>query len=249
MKKATSKGGVRVVQATDAEMITLPAQLALDLGHRPAFGHDEFLTAACNREAAAWVARWPDWPARTVVLCGPDGCGKTHLLSIWQRRARARMLTPGALPVIDPPSVVDANPAVAIDDVDRAFAGSGPGALLHLYNLVHEAQGWLLLTGRTPPSAWPISPPDLASRLRAAVVVPIHQPDDALLEAVLVKQFADRQLTVAPDVIRFLCNHLDRSFAAIRAAVAALDYASLAEKRIVSRQLATEVLALRNAAE
>lgn len=226
-----------------------PAQLALDLGHRPALSHDDFLTAACNQDAAAWLTRWPEWPASTVVLYGPAGCGKTHLLTIWQRRADALVITPEALPTIDPPSIVEASRAVAIDDVDRAFQGPEAGILLHLYNLVQEAEGWLLLTGRTPPSAWTISPPDLASRLKAAVTVPIHEPDDSLLAALLVKQFADRQLSVSPQVIRYLSRRLDRSFAAARQIVAALDYASLAEHREVTQALAAAVLARRDAAE
>lgn len=226
-----------------------PAQLAFDLGYQPALSNDDFLTADCNSDAAAWLAHWPEWPARTLVLYGPTGCGKTHLLTIWRRRADALVITPEALPGIDPPAVIEASRAVAIDDVDRAFRGPESGVLLHLYNLVQESQGWLLLTGRTPPSAWPISPPDLASRLRAAVSVPIREPDESLLAALLVKQFADRQLAVSPEVIRYLSTRLDRSFAAVRQVVAALDYASLAEHREVSRSLAASVLAQRDAAE
>ena len=219
-----------------------PAQLVLDFQHRPSLGHEEFLTAACNRDAAGWVALWPHWPARTLVVSGPDGCGKTHLLSIWRRQAKAITLTPQALPTMDPAALVGPGRAIAIDDVDQAFTGRAQTRLLHLYNLIHEAEGWLLLTGRTPPSSWDIAPPDLASRLRAALVTAIGEPDEAVMEAVLVKQFADRQLAVSPEVIRFLSTHLERSFAAVRAAVAALDYASLAEKRVVTRPLAAAVL-------
>lgn len=226
-----------------------PTQLPLDLSYEPAFSHDDFLTADCNRDAAAWLGHWPDWPVRTLVLYGPAGCGKTHLLTIWQRRAGALLITPEALPAIDPPAVAEASRAVAIDDVDRAFCGPESGILLHLYNLMQEDQGWLLLTGRTPPSFWPVSPPDLASRLKAAVSVPIREPDDSMLAALLVKQFADRQLAVSPEVIRYLSTRLDRSFAAVQQVVAALDYASLAEQRQVTKALAASVLAQRDAAE
>lgn len=219
----------------------MPAQLALDLPHRPSLSQEEFLTADCNRDAAGWVTRWPDWPGRALVIYGPNGCGKTHLLSIWRQQSAAVLLTPDALPTIDPPAVVRSSRAVAIDDVNHAFCGEAQTALLHLYNLLHEAGGWLLLTGRTPPAAWPISPPDLASRLRSAIVVPISELDDAFMEAVLVKQFTDRQLTVAPDVIRFLCTRLDRTFGAARAAVADLDYASLAKKQVINLRLTRSV--------
>ena len=226
-----------------------PVQLPLDFGWDAALDHDEFLTAACNQEAAAWLTNWPDWLARTIVLYGPAGCGKTHLLSIWKRRADALLLTPEDLPALDPPAAITTSRAVAIDDVDRAFSGSGPGALLHLYNLVHEAKGWLLMTGRSPPSAWHITSPDLASRLRAALAVPIGEPDETLLAALLVKQFADRQLSVTPEVIRFLSTRIERSFAAVRTVVADLDRASMSRKQVIGRKLAASVLATGDAGE
>ncbi len=61
-----------------------------------------------------------------------------------------------------------------------------------------ERGGSLLLTTPAPPAALPIALADLASRLRALPVAGIAPPDDALLAAVLVKHFADRQLRVAP---------------------------------------------------
>ena len=53
--------------------------------------------------------------------------------------------------------------------------------------------------------------PDLASRLRALPVVALTAPDDALLRAVLVKLFADRQLAVDESLVAFLADP-DRAF-------------------------------------
>src|SRR3546814_11282244 len=100
--------------------------------------------------------------------------------------------------------------------------------------MVREAGGHLLLTGRTPPARWKIGLPDLASRLRAAPTVAVDGPDDALLSAVLVKLFADRQLRVGTDVVAFVVPRMERSFAAARRLVAALDAASLASRRPVT---------------
>jgi chromosomal replication initiation ATPase DnaA len=99
-----------------------------------------------------------------------------------------------------------------------------------------------LLTGRTPPARWPLALPDLRSRLAALPVAALAPPDDAVLEAVIVKLFADRQLRVEPDVVRFLANRIDRSFAAVAEAVAALDRAALAHGRAVTVPLVRSVL-------
>ena len=70
----------------------------------------------------------------------------------------------------------------------------------------------------------------------------IAPPDQPLLEAILVKQFADRQLTVEPQVVSYLLRHMERSFAAAATIVEAIDRRSLADKRRVTRALASSVM-------
>ncbi len=56
----------------------------------------------------------------------------------------------------------------------------------------------------------------------------LDAPDDALLAALLVKHFADRQVAVPPGLIDYLVPRIERSSAAAEAVVAALDRAGLA---------------------
>jgi chromosomal replication initiation ATPase DnaA len=114
-------------------------------------------------------------------------------------------------------------------------------ALFHLCNLLAPA-GSLMLTGCRAPAHWDIALPDLASRLDAAPVARLEAPDDALLAAVLVKMFADRQLDVSPDLVRYLVSRMDRSLAAAESLVARLDRAGLARHRPVTLRLASEIL-------
>ena len=78
----------------------------------------------------------------------------------------------------------------------------------------------MLLTARTAPPTWAIRTPDLASRLKAVPVVALAPPDDALLRALLVKLFADRQLGVDEPLVGYVATRIGRSFADARAAVA-----------------------------
>jgi chromosomal replication initiation ATPase DnaA len=118
-------------------------------------------------------------------------------------------------------------------------------ALLHLYNLLAERRGHLLLLAREPPARWGIALADLRSRLLAAPSVGVAAPDDALLSGVLVKLFADRQITVSEEVIAYLIVQIERSFAAAEDIVAALDTAALAAGRAVTVPLARQVLSQR----
>lgn len=214
------------------------AQLPLDLGHRPALDRADFLVAPSNEAAIAWIDRWPDWPAPALALYGPAGSGKTHLARVFAARAGAALIDPAALVTARVPELLGAAPAAIVDEADRA-----PEApLLHLYNLLAERQGHLLVVAREAPAHWPIRLADLRSRLLASPAVAVAPPDEALLGALLIKLFADRQLAVSEEVVAYLALHLERSFAAAQAAVAALDQASLAERRRVTVPLARRVL-------
>ena len=79
------------------------------------------------------------------------------------------------------------------------------------------------------------------SRLRLAPMAAIAPPDDALMRAVLVKLFADRQLAVDAALVDWLALRLDRSLDSARRAVAALDRAGLDAGRRITRTLAADL--------
>jgi DnaA regulatory inactivator Hda len=216
-------------------------QLVLGLGHRTGYRAEDFLEAPGNAGALAWLRRWPDWPAPALVVHGPPGCGKTHLARIWAGRTGARWFEAAevAAAPFDPQRSLGGARAAAVDDADGV---ADEAALLHLYNLLQERRGHMLLTARTPAAAWPLKLPDLRSRLRAAPAVAIAPPDDALLGAVLVKLFADRQLRVGREVVGYLISRMERSFEAARRLVAALDEAALRERRPITLPLARDVM-------
>jgi chromosomal replication initiation ATPase DnaA len=211
-------------------------QLRFGFEHTPASGAEDFMPGSSNREALAWLARWPDWPGPALVLHGPHGCGKSHLARIWLVRTGGGWLPPAALAAADP----EAHQAWVLDDAEPV---DDEKALLSFYNRVRERGGHLLLTARRPVGGWTLQLPDLASRLRAAAVVAIGPPDDALLGAILLKLFADRQLVVPEALIAYLVRHMERSFDAAQAIVAGLDAASLGQRRPITVALAHALLA------
>jgi len=213
-------------------------QLVLDLGHRPALGEADFLVAPCNQGAIQWLDRWPDWPAPALTLYGPAGCGKTHLARVFAARSRAPIIEAGLLATDAVPALLEEARACVVDDAERA----GAEPLLHLFNLVAERRGTMLLTAREPPARWPGVLPDLRSRLAAAPAVAVAELDDALLAALLVKLFADRQLAVSQEVVLFLVRQMERSFEAARRLVADLDAAGLRDHRGITIPLARAVL-------
>lgn len=215
-----------------------PRQLPLDLALPERMGRDDFLDSDANGDALDLIERWPDWPDKALVLVGPAGCGKSHLAAIWAETAGARFLAGHALDVTGVPAAL-ATGALVLEDIEPGRIDGG--ALFHLLNLVRQQNAFLLMTAESPPANWALDPPDALSRLRAVPVARINPPDDALLRAVLVKLFADRQITIDETLVSFLVQRIERSFSAAREAVERLDREALARRRAVNRALAAEL--------
>jgi chromosomal replication initiation ATPase DnaA len=219
--------------------MTEPEQLVLDLAHRPALGAEDFLVSDSNRAAVTMIDSWPGWPQPSVLVVGPARSGKTHLAHVWELMSGATIVAGTCLgeAII---RQCERRRALVVEDIDQGIADER--ALFHLLNMSREEGGALLLTSSRPAGELSISLPDLRSRLRALPMVRIEPPDEALLRAVLVKLFADRQLSVEPHVVAHLALNGERSMESAVRLVEEIDRHALATRRRVTRALAAEVL-------
>lgn len=221
-------------------MTAAPQQLVFDLAHRQALEAEDFLVSSSNSAAVELIDRWPDWPHRACLVVGPEGSGKSHLANVWRLKSSAALFGANVLVDGDVAALPDGS-ALAVEDIDRGIADEQ--ALFHLLNRARESGIFVLMTSRVAAGDLEFRVPDLRSRLRALPMVELEAPDEALLRAVLVKLFCDRQLNVDPAVIGYLCLRMERSMEAAARVVAAIDRLALATHRKVTRPLAAEALA------
>jgi len=213
-----------------------PDQLIFDLPSHPAFSREDFMISAANKDAMTLLENWQNWPEGRLAVLGPPGAGKTHLVHVWAEMSGAQILKPGEL------AHADSARAVAIDDADGIAGTGAEETLFHLYNALHGAGQALLITAKTAPASWPIKLPDLASRLQSVPLIAMSAPDDALLAALMVKQFRDRQVEVTVKLIEYLLKRTERTFSGVRHLVERLDRAAIQQKSPISVTLARRVL-------
>lgn len=214
-------------------------QLPLELPHVVSFRRDDFLESPANAKALALVERWPDWPSYAAAIIGPQGSGKSHLAAIWAEHSGARVIAARMLAREDVPAALSTGALVVENLVPGEF---DEPALFHLLNMAKEDGAALLFTADRPLETGMAMLPDLASRLRAIPSAKLDAPDDALIAAVLVKLFADRQIAVDEDVIAYLLPRMERSLGSARELVARIDAAALAAGRPATRAFVAALL-------
>jgi chromosomal replication initiation ATPase DnaA len=207
------------------------------LDRRESFTRQDLVVSASNSQALAALDAWPRWPGGVLTLVGPEGVGKSHMALTWAKAAGARLVPSKGR--VDYAAFAGA--PILYEDADQ-HSGGREEALFHLINMAALPGGGLLITARTPPSAWPAALADLRSRLNALLVAEIEEPDDAILDSVLRKFFRERNIRPTDDVIPYLLRRIERSVPKAQEIVIRLDDAADAEGRAISRALARQIL-------
>lgn len=194
------------------------SQIALPLAWPADASADEFLIGESNAAAVRALERWGSWPVMATLLTGPRKSGRSLLARVFAAKSGGQI----------------------IDDAERVAETQ----LFHAWNAAQAERRPLLMVADFVPPEWKIALPDLKSRMAATPVIRIGEPDDALMAALLERDFLRRGLDARPDLIAWLTARLERSHVALVRAVDALDQEVLESRKRLGIPLARTTLDL-----
>lgn len=214
-------------------------QLALPLGWRDGGRFADYHAGHSNAASVAQLRQALQAGDQALLLHGPAGVGKTHLLlaALAEYPGRGRYLAlqrPAAEAVGLLLSAADCS-LLCLDDVDRQLGEREVEvALFDAYNQVRDRQGCVLLSACQRPTREQFALPDLASRLLGATSLPLCALDDTELAAAWQARARQRGLDPDPAAVDWLLRHRRRDFHSLIEALDRLDEAALAARRRLS---------------
>ncbi|MBR1545090.1 MAG: hypothetical protein IJ638_04060 [Alphaproteobacteria bacterium] len=211
-------------------------QLSLLLEHRRLLGRQDFLVSPCNVEAVEWIDLYPDWGNNfSIVILGPKSSGKTHLSWLFSEKTGAKIYDASELSDELFSDIVPINSSLVIENIDEIIGDfDSEENLFHIINYAQECNTKLLLTSEKNFSTLTFKIMDLKTRLQSFPVANIYAPDDEFLKSLLVKQFLERDIIVAPDVIEYIVKHIPRDTVSVKYVVEQADLLSFEEKHRIT---------------
>ena len=111
-----------------------------------------------------------------------------------------------------------------------------------LFNLMDQDNKYLVINSQIPINEIDFRLDDLKSRLKNCLVAKIQNPDDEMIYALIVKNFADRQISLDKKLIDFIIKRIDRSYGKIFEFIYKIDEISLKKKKSINLNIIKETL-------
>ena len=216
-------------------------QKTLNFGHKDDYSVKNLYKSTCNEIAINFINEWPKTTINNNIFCiyGPSGSGKTHISKVWMEKSNAIIFNGISDLSFDYLSGFDRN--LIFEDI--ALNKNWPENLLFEFiNEIKSSRLSLLITCNSDPLKIKWKTKDLISRFTSFTNIEIKLPDDILIRKLLIKQFADRQLSLDSEQIEYISKRIERSYSSIIKIVDRVDNLALQHKKAISKNIIKEAI-------
>lgn len=198
----------------------------------PRMTFDHFVS--CGDDTALGMARqFTKRDVKALVLLGPTGYGKTHLLQAVCRELarqnggrvnylRAEQFVSEVVAATrnghgDAPRKYRGG-VFALDDLQFLFAGEKPVSVGELLSVLDDV-GRIVVTSHLHPRELPGAPGALVSRLMGGYVITLHAPNEETRLAYLQQRAMQEAMTFRAEVLEAVAQLIERDFRALEGAL------------------------------
>ena len=217
-------------------------QLYFEMPNKTSLGLEDYIVTDSNNFAFDLIVRMVKGEINFGLISGPPYSGKTHLSKILIKNAsnyKSFYIDRDYQNILDRFETSD---ILILENIDKVKHDKAEQDLFHIINLVKENNKKLLMTSRKSISEIDLSLEDLKSRLNSILEAKIKEPNDHLMELILIKIFNDKQLKINPNVIDFLMSRLVRSYKSINLFIEKIDNFSLERGKKITIPLINDLL-------
>jgi chromosomal replication initiator protein len=230
---------------------------AATIGLNPKYTFEQFVICDGNRfahAAALAVAEMPGQAYNPLVLHGPPGLGKTHLLhaignyiarygdGLTVLYATVETFTSEFVGAVRSEGAAGFKSrfrgadVLLIDDIQfLASKQRTEEEFFHTFNAVYETGRQLVFTSDRPPSELAGLEARLRERFECGLVIPVETPGPDAREAILRKRVIEDNLEMDDDALRLLAESISSSIRALEGGlIRVVAYASLRGERVTS---------------
>ena len=213
-------------------------QQLLNFNQNQNFNYDDFYVSNSNYFAFKLIETWPKWEKNIVNICGEKYSGKSHLAEIFKQKYKALKFTENQLN-----DKLFKSLKLHQNLILENFKNNIDEKLIYsLFNLVDQDNKYLIINSNIPLTKMSFKLSDLSSRAKNCILAEIKDPDDDLIFALILKNFADMQIKVEKRLIDYIVKRIDRSYRKISNFIYKVDEISLKKKKSININIIKNLL-------
>ncbi|MCG6567642.1 chromosomal replication initiator protein DnaA [Tessaracoccus sp. ZS01] len=242
----------------------LPRSKPQEVRLNPRYTFESFVAGSSNRfahAAAAAVAETPGKSYNPLMIYGPSGLGKTHLLhaighyvtsyyeNLRVKYVSTEELTNDFINAISNNRTAEFRSSYRDVDVllvdDIQFLESKiqtQEEFFHTFNTLHNAQKQIVMTSDRPPKLLEALEPRLRSRFEWGLMTDIQPPDLETRIAILRKKVAQQRLTAGTQVLELIASRIPTNIRELEGALTRVAALASLNAQEITEDLTQQVL-------
>ena len=202
-------------------------QELFEFNFNKSYNKNDFFVSESNFYAYNLLLSWPKWEKKIINIHGERYSGKTHLIEIFLEKNKGLLIDTQKLNNYDLEEL-RFNENIIVDNINNDI---DENIFYSLIDTIEKYNKFLILTSNKSLNDLNLKLNDLRSRLKNCLFAEIQKPDDILVQALIIKNLGDFQISVDSKLIDFISKRITRSYTKIREFVCTIDEISLKKKK------------------